>query len=103
MNEQNTNITYQQVYNGARTIQDCAKTMQNIFESFNSSMKRVGADDVFVGDASETLGTRYNSLKTKFDNYIKLVDEFASKLTGAADATAQTEKQLEDAASKLQG
>ena len=101
MNGQSTAITYAQVQSGARTIQDCSKTMQNIFESFNASMKRVGADDVFAGDASETLGNRYNQLKTKFDNYVKLVDEFSAMLLGAAEATAQTEKTLASDAERL--
>lgn len=101
MNGESTNITFAQVQSGAKTIQDCAKTMQNIFDSFNSSMKRVGADDVFAGDASETLGNRYNQLKTKFDNYVKLVEEFSAMLTGAAEATAQTDKKLASDAERL--
>lgn len=101
MDGQSTAITYAQVQSGARTILECSKTMQNIFESFNSSMKRVGADDVFAGDASETLGNRYNQLKTKFDNYIKLVEEFSAMLQGAAEATAQTEKKLASEAERL--
>ena len=44
---------------------------------------------------------RYNQLKTKFDNYIKLVDEFSVMLLGAAEATAQTEKKLASDAERL--
>lgn len=101
MNGQSTSITYAQVESGARTIQDCSKTMLNIFESFNSSMKRVGADDVFAGDASETLGTRYNTLKGKFDNYVKLVEEFSTMLLGASEQTKQTEQKLTSQAEQL--
>ena len=101
MDTNNTSITYALVESGARTIQECSKTMMNIFDSFNASMTKVGADDVFAGDASETLGNRYNQLKTKFDNYIKLVDEFSAMLLGAAEATAQTEKRLASEAERL--
>ena len=101
MEGQSTAITYAQVQNGARTIQGCSKTMQNIFDSFNSSMQRVGASDVFAGDASETLGARYNKLKSKFDSYIALVEQFSGMLLGAADMTAQTEKKLSSAAENL--
>ena len=47
------------------------------------------------------LVTRYNQLKTKFDNYIKLVEEFSAMLQGAAEATAQTEKKLASEAERL--
>ena len=101
MNEQSTNIAYAQVESGARTIQECSKTMLNIFDSFNASMNKVGADDVFAGDASETLGSRYSKLKTKFDNYVKLVDEFAAMLLGASEQTKQTEQKLASQAEQL--
>ena len=68
MDGQSTNITYERVRSGANTISECAKSMQNIFSDFGASMKRVGAEDVFVGDASESLGNRFNSLKTTFDD-----------------------------------
>ena len=103
MNENSTNITYDRVRSDANTIQECAKTMQNIFESFGGSMKRVGAEDVFVGDASESLGARFNSLKTKFDSYVQLVNEFSSMILGAAASTEQTEKALAANADELVG
>ena len=101
MDGQSTNITYERVRSGANTISECAKSMQNIFSDFGASMKRVGAEDVFVGDASESLGNRFNSLKTKFDDYVRLVDEFAAMLTGASEATARTEKALAAEADSL--
>jgi uncharacterized protein YukE len=101
MDTNNTSITYAQVESGARTIQECSKTMMNIFDSFNTSMTKVGADDVFAGDASETLGARYKTLKGKFDNYVKLVDEFAAMLLGASAQTQQTEQKLASEAEHL--
>lgn len=103
MNENSTTITYDRVRNGAHTIQDCATTMNNIFEDFGASMNRVGAEDVFVGDASESLGARFNSLKTKFDDYVALVNEFANMILGAADATQHTEQKLASEAEELAG
>ena len=41
--------------------------------------------------------------KDKFDNYIKLVDEFSAMLTGASEATARTEKALASEADSLRG
>lgn len=101
MNETSTSITYEQVRNDATTIQECAKTMENIFESFGQSMKNVGAEDVFVGDASESLGARFNQLKTRFDSYVALVNDFSNMILGAAEATEHTEKELAQQADTL--
>ena len=75
--------------------------MNNIFNDFGTSMNKVGAEDVFVGDASESLGSRFSSLKTKFDDYVNLVNEFANMILGAADATQHTEQKLAAEADKL--
>ena len=101
MDTNNTSITYAQVESGAKTIQECSKTMLNIFDRFNASMTKVGDEDVFAGEASETLGTRYKTLKGKFDNYVKLVDEFATMLLGASAQTQQTEQKLAANAEQL--
>lgn len=101
MNEASTTITYDRVRSGANTIRDCSVVMQNIFEDFGSSIKRVGAEDVFVGDASETLGARFNKLKTSFDDYVKLVETFSVMILGAAEYTEETDKKIASQASNL--
>ena len=101
MDGTSTTITYEQVRTDASTIQECAQTMQNIFESFGTSIKNVGAEDVYVGDAAESLGQRFNSLKTKFDSYVKLVNDFANMILGAAESTEKTEATLAQEADTL--
>lgn len=101
--DNNTSITYDKVRADATTIQECAKTMDNIFTEFGNSMKRVGAEDVFVGSASESLGTRFASLRKKFDDYVLLVNEFAKMIHGAADTTETMEKGLAAKADELAG
>ena len=96
-----TTITYEQVRSDANTIKECSSTMSNIFEDFGASMNKVGADDVFAGDASETLGQRFTSLKSKFDNYVRLVNDFANMILSASDATASTEQALANEADNL--
>ena len=101
MNETSTSITYERVRSGANTIKECANTMRGIFEDFGASINRVGADDAFVGDASETLGARFNSLKTNFDTYVNMVETFSNSILGAAEATERTDKQIDTAAQSL--
>ena len=101
MNETGTAITYERVRSDAKVIKSCASTMNKIFEDFGSSMNRVGADDVYAGDASETLGQRFASLKGKFDSYIRLVNEFADTILGATEQTAATERELSAQAENL--
>ena len=101
MDGTSTNITYEKVRSDANTIKECSSTMNNIFEDFGASMNRVGAGDVYAGDASETLQSRFNSLKAKFDTYVRLVNEFANTILSASEATAATEQALTSEAEDL--
>lgn len=103
MSDLSTDITYERVRTGAQTMQECARNMDNIFQDFSSSMNRVGADDVSIGEHRDTLRARYDSLKTKFDDYVNLVNQFANMILGAASQTEHTEKKLADAANTLAG
>jgi len=98
-----TAITYERVRSDAHTIKDCSTTMQNIFGDFENSMKKVGSSDVFVGDASESLGARFGKLKTRFNDYVRLVNDFSNMILSAASATEKTEQELSNDASGLQG
>ncbi len=99
--DQSTDIKFQEVRTSAEEILKCSKVMSNIFESFEAEMKEVGADDVFTGNASESLATRFSSLKGKFDGYTNKVKEFSNTIIGAADATEQTDNTLSSAAENL--
>ncbi len=101
MNNAGTTITYERVRDDANKLKECARIMNGIFEDFGSSMNRVGAEDVYAGDASETLGQKFNTLKTKFDSYIRLVNEFAGMITSASEQTEQTERELAAQADEL--
>lgn len=98
-----TDITYEQVRTDANTIKECASTMKNIFDDFSNSITKIGAEDVFAGDASESLKTRFDSLKGRFDDYVKLVNTFADKILHASESTAATEQALAGEADKLAG
>ncbi len=99
--DNNLSISYEKVRSDANTIKDSAATMRNIFEDFGASMARVGAGDVFAGVASDSLGQRFASLKTKFDDYVKLVDMFANTVLSASSQTQSTEQAIASATENL--
>lgn len=94
-------ISYEKVRSDANAIKDCATTMTNIFEDFGASMNAVGAENVFAGVASESLGQRFASLKTKFDDYVKLVNMFANTVLSASSQTESTEQAIASEAETL--
>ena len=97
-----TQITYEEVRSDAELIKERATQMRGMFDDFEASMKKVGSKDVFVGDASESLDAKFNKLKTKFDDYVQLINEFSAMITTASDLTAQTERELSGDVSGLQ-
>ena len=96
-----TQITYEQVRSGANTIKDCSTNLRGIFNDFEGSMKNVASPDVFEGDASETAEEKFNKLKTRFNDFTDLVNEFSETLLGAAEATEKTERNINQDASGL--
>lgn len=103
MDGTSTTITYEKVRSDANTLKECSSTMSNIFEEFSTAMSKINADDVFAGDASESLGRRFTSLKGRFDSYVKLVNDFANMITSASEATAATEQKLASETDNLAG
>ena len=89
-----TNITYEEVRQDAENIKDNANTMKNIFDDFIATMNAVYADDVFAGNASESLETKFLALKGRLSAYTKTVEHFSATILGAADATETTEQAL---------
>ena len=101
--ENSTYLSYPEVKAHVDEIVDSKNTMMGIFNDFEASMTRLGGEDAFVGDASESLKERFNSLKQRFDDYCNLVQQFADNITGAAEETAYTERQMAAQAEALQG
>lgn len=102
MDNNNTSIKYAEVKNGINVLKnETLPKMRNIFSDFGSSIKRVGAEDVFAGDASESLKTRFNELSNKFKLFEDLVMKFANEFETASEATAQTEQKLSQDAGTL--
>ena len=89
-----TEISYSEVKNDAALIKEKANQMNGMFGEFEATMKKVGSKDVFVGDASESLDAKFNKLKTKFDDYVQLVNDFSTMITTAAEMTEKTEAEL---------
>lgn len=55
----------------------------------------------YPGSAADAFEDKFNTLKGKFDSYIRTVDEFSNTITSAANATEATQKSLESAAQDL--
>lgn len=96
-----TSISYQETRTDAGVVKDCAVQMENIFNNFESTMKRIGGTDVFVGDANESLQGRFGRLKTRFSEYVRTVDEFHALIMSASESEESTERQLSQDAESL--
>ena len=97
----NTSISYEEVRADANEIKACAKTMSSIFDDFIATMTAVVADDVFAGNASESLQTKFLQLKARLDSYTKTVEKFSNTITGAADSTETTERAIQQEAEDI--
>lgn len=101
MDNGSTSITYEETRSDANTVRDCSREMDNIFHDFEATMKRVGGDDAFVGDANESLQGRFTRLKTRFDAYVRTVEEFYQLIMSASESEERTEQNLSKEAETL--
>lgn len=100
-NNVSTNITFSSVRDKAATVKTCSATMDNMFTEFGSLVRELIGKGAFVGSAADTCEDKFNTLKGRFDSYIRTVDEFSNMISGAANSTEETQKALESAAQDL--
>jgi len=96
-----TNIQYEEVKNKVEQIKKCSNNMNDLFNDFTGTMLSIYQDDVFQGVASNTLQEKFNNLKTRFDNYVSLVNDFSKVIEGARVATENTENEIRKEAEEL--
>lgn len=96
--KEGTRIEHSKVKDQTAIIRDVRSRMENVLNDFESSMKRVGAEDVFVGGASETLGEQFAKLKAKFDKFTTATEDFASNYDQASEKTQATDERIKAAA-----
>lgn len=96
-----TNITFSNVRDKAATIKNCSATMDNMFTEFGNLVRDLIGKGAFVGSAADTFEDKFNTLKGRFDSYIRTVDEFSNIISSAASSTEDTQKALESAAQDL--
>ena len=94
-NVEGVRIDHQRVKDQTAIIRDAKAKMQNVLDDFESSMKRVGADDVFAGGASETFGEQFNRLKAKFEKFTTAAEDFAANYDQASEKTQETDSNLQ--------
>ena len=97
-NIDHTKIDHGQVREQTAIIRDVRARMQNVLDDFEASMQRVGADDVFAGDASETLGEQFARLKAKFEKFTTATEDFAQNFDQANEKTEATDQAIRNQA-----
>lgn len=96
-----TRIKYEKVEEAVDNIKKDSQSMDDIFGDFRKSMDNIYQDDVFEGNASESLHAKFDELKTKFDSYVELVNEFSETIDKAKTSTEETEKRIQQKAEDL--
>ena len=89
-----TRINYEKVEEAVDDIKTCSENMDNEFDEFRSSMNAIYQDDVFEGEASESLNEKFDQLKQKFDAYVNEVQNFSAAIEKAKTSTELTEKNI---------
>lgn len=99
----NTLITYEQARQDANTLKECSTKMRNIFEEFEKIMNETSNEDVFAGNASQSLSSRFNALKGRFDSFTRTVETFSNMVSSATASAEQTERSIAEDADSLAG
>ena len=84
-------------------IRNTKRKMEAEFETFNAEMQKLSAGDACLGSAGSAYFEKYNSLKQEYQSFSDLFDSFANDYEHAVEATEQTNKQVEQAASEIPG
>ena len=101
MNENSTTITYEKVRSNAATMKNCSEEMGNVFNAFEESVNRVGTPEAFEGEGNEAFQNKFRSLKSHFDEYTRLVNEFSNMMMTASEEEEKTEKAIASKAETL--
>ncbi len=96
-----TSIQYEAVKNAADEIMNRSSSMDNLFGQFRKTMGEIYQDDVFSGNASESFQEKFNQLQTKFDAYVRTVEEFSQIIEKARTETQDTENAIQREAEDL--
>ena len=100
-NNVSTNITFSSVRDKAATVKNCSTTMDSLLNEFGNLVRDLIGKGAFVGSAADAFEDKFNTLKGRFDSYIRTVDEFSNIISSAASSTEATQKTLESAAQDL--
>lgn len=96
-----TSIRYEEVKNASDEIRSSSKNMDDLFAKFRQDMDAIYQDDVFYGVASDSLKEKFDTLKTKLDNYVKTVQDFSDTIEKARSETEATERDIQREAEDL--
>lgn len=103
MNNGSTSITYERAKQDAQTIEECRKTMQNIFDDVNRTMLQATNENDAQGKVADTLKTQFQSLHGTFQSYTSKIEQLHNLLLENIAATEATEQKQAAEASNLAG
>lgn len=101
MNDNDTFLTYAEVEAAVDAIRNYAKEMGTDFSDFGTSMNRFTSPDTFVGDASESVGQMFERLSKKFEEFVALVERYATVITDAKEQEAYNDAMMKRKAEEL--
>ena len=94
-------ITYEQVQDGIRKINECSARMEEIFNSITGQMNNMTSGETFEGTASNALSSEFDEFKTSFPDYVQKVKDFATAYSVAKDKLEATEQEMAQKAQQL--
>lgn len=101
LNNNNLLIEYEKVEQTAANINEYAKQMATILNDFSNRMSDLKAREIIVGNSADTLESKFNELKKKFDSYLQVVQDSSKAITYTKNTTKQTENVIEQDAENL--
>lgn len=85
----------------AANIRTEKNKMQTNFDNWTNIVRRLTLAENFSGKARDSFEQSYNTIKTTFDNYISLIESFASTLEGTTTGWEQQDEKLAAKAEEL--
>lgn len=87
-------VSSAELRNTANTLNTEAGNLEDLLNKVKDEMLKIGNDDVFAGDAANSLNQEFERLSGKFPEFYQAVESCAKYLNGVADNYDQFEKAI---------
>lgn len=102
MNQNATNILYNEAQNDIAAIIRIASAISDEFVNMERSVNQATSESVFVGAASESLKEQFRATKVKLNSFLEMLDMYAKKLNISKNDTQDLERMLANLAADIQ-